>query len=190
MRYFNFKYISLCFLLILILLFILYTHFIFLLEFNDKKVTLKLKIKLLFKIININIELYPVKKKTKTKKEKKKKEQKGSLKNIKLLEGEFSNIINLIKKIKIEQLYSNIYFGNTNPYLNIYTTAIVNGIYGNIVNIFDIEKLYLNIIPNFTENKIKGSVRLHIKFRIIMIFKSIPIIIRIMLRKYRTKEGD
>ena len=183
MRYFNFKYISLCFLLILILLFILYIHFIFLLEFNDKKVTLKLKIKLLFKIININIELYPVKKKTKTKKEKKKKEQKGSLKNIKLLEGEFSNIINLMKKIKIEQLYSNIYFGNANPYLNIYTTTIVNGIYGNIANI-------LNIIPNFTENKIKGSVRLHIKFRIIMIFKSIPIIIRIMLRKHRTKEGD
>ena len=177
MRYFNFKYISLCFLLILILLFILYIHFIFLLEFNDKKVTLKLKIKLLFKIININIELYPVKKKTK--KEKKKKEQKGSLKNIKLLEGEFSNIINLMKKIKIEQLY-----------LNIYTTTIVNGIYGNIANIFDIGKLYLNIIPNFTENKIKGSVRLHIKFRIIMIFKSIPIIIRIMLRKHRTKEGD
>ena len=132
MRYFNFKYISLCFLLILILLFILYIHFIFLLEFNDKKVTLKLKIKLLFKIININIELYPVKKKTK--KEKKKKEQKGSLKNIKLLEGEFSNIINLMKKIKIEQLYSNIYFGNANPYLNIYTTTIVNGIYGNIAN--------------------------------------------------------
>ena len=188
MRYFNFKYISLCFLLILILLFILYIHFIFLLEFNDKKVTLKLKIKLLFKIININIELYTVKKKTK--KEKKKKEQKGSLKNIKLLEGEFSNIINLMKKIKIEQLYSNIYFGNANPYLNIYTTTIVNGIYGNIANIFDIGKLYLNIIPNFTENKIKGSVRLHIKFRIIMIFKSIPIIIRIMLRKHRTKEGD
>ena len=123
-------------------------------------------------------------------KEKKKKEQKGSLKNIKLLEGEFSNIINLMKKIKIEQLYSNIYFGNANPYLNIYTTTIVNGIYGNIANIFDIGKLYLNIIPNFTENKIKGSVRLHIKFRIIMIFKSIPIIIRIMLRKHRTKEGD
>ena len=73
---------------------------------------------------------------------------------------------------------------------SIHATIIVNGIYGNIANIFDIGKLYLNIIPNFTENKIKGSVRLHIKFRIIMIFKSIPIIIRIMLRKHRTKEGD
>ena len=46
-----------------------------------------------------------------------------------------------------------------------------------------IEKLYLNIIPNFTENKIKGSVRVHIKFRIIMIFKLMPILIRILLRK-------
>ena len=49
---------------------------------------------------------------------------------------------------------------------------------------------FYNYLSNFTENKIKGSVRLHIKFRIIMIFKSIPIIIRIMLRKHRTKEGD
>ena len=155
---------------------ILYSHFEFLLDLDDKKITLRSKIKLFLGLIRINIQLYPPKKK-------KNKKKKGNLKLLKLLKDEIVNIIKLIRKIKVVKLYSNLYFANTNYYLNVYITAFINALYGSIANIIDCEKLYLNIIPNFTENKIKGSVRVHIKFRIIMIFKLMPILIRILLRK-------
>lgn len=176
------KYISLCFLLILIVLLISYCHFIFSIDFNNKKVLIKLKIKIMFNFIKINIQLYPPKKKNKKKK--------GSLKDIKLLKRELSNIIDLIKKIKIVKLYSDIYFSNLNPYITTYICALINIIYGNIINILNCEKLYLNITPKFTENNIKGSITIHIKFRPIIMFKLIPILIRTIMLKYRTKEGE
>ena len=185
MKYFYLKYICLCFFFILILLLVLYSHFIFELKFNNKKIIIKLKIKLLFKLIRINIQLYP-------KKKRKNKKKRGSLKDLRFLKGELSNIINLIKKIKIIELYSNIYFSNANPYVTIYINALINGIYGNIINICKCEKIYLNIVPKFTENNIKGSVKIHIKFRLYTMFKSIPILIRIkkLKIKSKTKEGD
>ena len=184
MRYFNLKYIRISFLLMLILLLISYSHFIFSLDFNNKKIILRLKIKLFFKLIRINIQLYPSRRK------KKKKKKKGSLKDLKLLEGELTNIVNLIKKMKIMELYSDIYFGNNNPYITVYITTLINGIYGNIINIFNCEKLYLNITPNFKENNVKGSIKLHIKFRLSSILSSIPMLIRIMKKKNKTREGD
>lgn len=175
MRYFNLKYI--CIFFILILLLISYFHFIFEIDFNNKNMVIKLKIKLLFKLIRFNIQLYPPKKK--------KKKKRGSLKDLKILDKELSNIFGLIKKIKIIELYSNIYFSNVNPYVTIYINALINGIYGNITNICKCEKIYLNIVPKFTENNIKGSVRIHIKFRLNTMFKSIPIFIRIIKLKYK-----
>ncbi len=183
MRYFNLKYICLCIFLILILLLISYSHFIFEFDFNNKKIVIKLKIKLLFKLIRLKIQLYPSKKI-------KRKKKRGSLKDLKKLDGELSNIINLIKKVKIIEIYSNIYFSNGNPYVTIYINALINGIYGTITNICECEKIYLNIVPKFTENNIKGSVKVHIKFRLNTMFKSIPILIRIIKLKFKSKEGD
>lgn len=111
------------------------------------------------------------------------------MKNLKILEGELKNIINLIKKVKIVELYSNIYFSNVNPYVTIYINALINMIYGNITNICKCENIYLNIIPKFTENNIKGSVKIHIKFRLSTMFKSISILIRIIKFKFKSKEG-
>ena len=182
MRYFNLKYISLFIFIILILLSILYSHFLFEIKFKNKKIVIRLKIKLLFKLIRINIQLYPPKKKRDKKK--------SSLKDLKLLEDELNNIINIIRKIKPVEIYSNIYISNTNPYITIYVNALINAIYGNIINILNCEKLYLNITPKFTENNIKGSITIHIKFRPIIMFKLIPILIRTIILKYRTKEGE
>ena len=167
MRYFNLKYISLFIFIILILLSILYSHFLFEIKFKNKKIVIRLKIKLLFKLIRINIQLYPPKKKRDKKK--------SSLKDLKLLEDELNNIINIIRKIKPVEIYSNIYISNTNPYIIIYANALINAIYGNIINIFNCEKIYLNITPKFVENNIEGSVKIHIKFRVISFFKGIPI---------------
>ncbi|MCI6458029.1 MAG: DUF2953 domain-containing protein, partial [Clostridium sp.] len=87
------------------------------------------------------------------------------MKDLKLLEDELNNIINIIRKIKPVEIYSNIYISNTNPYIIIYANALINAIYGNIINIFNCEKIYLNITPKFVENNIEGSVKIHIKFR-------------------------
>ena len=182
MRYFNLKYISLFIFIILILLSILYSHFLFEIKFKNKKIVIRLKIKLLFKLIRINIQLYPPKKKRAKKK--------SSLKDLKLLEDELNNIINIIRKIKPVEIYSNIYISNTNPYIIIYANALINTIYGNIINIFNCEKIYLNITPKFVENNIEGSVKIHIKFRVISFFKGIPIFIRVLRLKLKSKEGD
>ena len=182
MKYFNFKYISLFIFIILILLSILYSHFLFEIKFKNKKIVIRLKIKLLFKLIRINIQLYPPKKKRDKKK--------SSLKDLKLLEDELNNIINIIRKIKPVEIYSNIYISNTNPYIIIYANALINAIYGNIINIFNCEKIYLNITPKFVENNIEGSVKIHIKFRVISFFKGIPIFIRVLRLKLKSKEGD
>lgn len=179
MRYFNLKYICISIFFILILLLISYSHFIFAIDFNNKKIVVKLKIKLLFKLIRFNIQLYPSKKN--------KKKKRGSLKDLKILDKELGNILNLVKKVKIIELYSNIYFSNVNPYVTIYINALINGIYGNITNICKCEKIYLNIVPKFNENNVKGSVKIHIKFRLNTMFKSIPILIRII--KLKSKEG-
>lgn len=179
MRYFNLKYICISIFFILILLLISYSHFIFSIDFNNKKIVVKLKVKLLFKLIRFNIQLYPSKKN--------KKKKRGSLKDLKILDKELGNILNLVKKVKIIELYSNIYFSNVNPYVTIYINALINGIYGNITNICKCEKIYLNIVPKFNENNIKGSVKIHTKFRLNTMFKSIPILIRII--KLKSKEG-
>ena len=183
MKYFNFKYICVCIFFILILLLISYSHFIFEFDFSNKKIVVKLKIKLLFKLIKLKIQLYPPKKINHKKKI-------MHLKNLKILDGEFSNINNFIKKVKIIEIYSNLYFGNDNPYVIIYVNALINGIYGTIINICDCEKIYLNVVPNFNENNINGSIKLHIKFRLNTMFKFIPILIRIIKLNLKSKKGD
>lgn len=185
MRYFNLRYICTFIFFILILLLITYSHFIFEIGFNNKKIVIRLRIKLLFKLIRLNIQLYPSKRK-------KHKKRVLSLKILKVLYKELDNIIDLMKRIKIIELYSDIYFSNVNPYVTIYMNALINWIYGNITNICKSGKIDLSIVPKFTENNIKGSVKIHMKFRLNIMLKSIPIIIRIVKSKSKSKskEGD
>lgn len=183
MIYFNLKYIYIFIFLILILLLISYSHFVFVIDFNNNKIIVRLKIKLLFKLIRLNIQLYPSKRK--------KQKKIVSLNDLKILYKELNNIIDLIKRVKIVELYSDIYFSNVNPYVTIYINALINWIYGNIINMCKSEKINLNIVPKFTENNIKGSVKVHIQFRLNTMFKFIPIFIGILkLNKSKSKEGD
>ncbi|MGG7060521.1 DUF2953 domain-containing protein, partial [Clostridium tertium] len=73
------------------------------------------------------------------------------------------NIINLIFKVKVEEIYSYISFGNENVIFTSFIYVFINTIYGNVINIFSPNKIYLNITPDFTKNYIKGNVKIHIK---------------------------
>ncbi|MEG0855717.1 MAG: hypothetical protein RSG52_04465 [Terrisporobacter sp.] len=128
------------------------------------------------------MNIYPPKKKNKKKKK--------NLYMMKLLKDELENIFAIMKKLKIMELYSNIGFGNTNVYITAYMDAFINVIYANIANIINCKKLYLNIIPDFMENKIEGVIRIHIKFRLIKMFKIIPVLFRVLKNKRHLKEGD
>ena len=176
----NLRNIILGLLLVLFLILIItYSSLIFTLKFNKKNFSVRLSIQLLFRIIKINLKLYPPKKK-------KKKKNKSSLK---LVLKVFSDIFDLVKNIKVEELYSDIVFANENPYITVYVNTLINGIYGNIINIFNSKKVHLSIEPKFTENNIKGSVKIHIKFNPYTMLKTVSILIKIA-RKLKSKDGD
>lgn len=182
------KYINLHLIIILIIVLIIlsYYHFIILITVKDNKINIQLNIKLLFKIINIKKQIYPARKK--------KKKKKRSFKNIKFIKGELYSIFEVAKKIKLVELYSDIKFGNKNPYITIYTSALINGIYGNIINILQFKKMHLNIVQNFNDDDICATIKIHIKFRVNIIIRALPILLRVIIRvikiKLNSKEGD
>ena len=49
--------------------------------------------------------------------------------------------------------------------------------------------MYLNLVQNFTDNYIDGTIMIHIKIRINEIVKSILLIFKIM-KRVKTKEGE
>lgn len=153
-------------------------HIIIIGDFNDKDIFIKLNIKYLFNLINIKVPIYPIKieknAKSKSKKilsivKKKKKEEskyrsKGKNINIKAIEKKDIKIIyKLILNIKIEEVYSDINFGNENIHFTAFMYVFINAIYGNIISFSNTEKLYLNINPNFTKNYIRSKIRFYIK---------------------------
>ena len=71
------------------------------------------------------------------------------------------NIINI--KIEIEEFYSDIYIGNTNIAITNFVYLFVNLVYGNLINIIEPNKFYMNIKPNFIENKIYVDFKIYIK---------------------------
>ncbi|MEG2789832.1 MAG: DUF2953 domain-containing protein, partial [Romboutsia sp.] len=108
-----------------------------------------------------NKQLYPPKskeKKTNTNKKNERKKRKSKVKFEDIL-----SIYNLLKKIKIEELYSEIEFGNENISFTTFIYIFINAIYGNLANIIEINKIYLSINPNFTKNYITTNIKLHIK---------------------------
>ena len=79
----------------------------------------------MFNIVNINIPIYPRKVKYKKKELKKSKRKRVLIKKIKsrkISKKDFFKILNELKKIEIEEFFSDIYIGNTN-------IAITNFIY-------------------------------------------------------------
>lgn len=157
-------------------------HLLIRVSIQNNEAFVLLEGQIFFKLIKIKKQIYPPKKK-KNKKNKK-------YKLLSLLKGELQNIYNVVKKIKVVELYSNIEFGHDNFYTTVYVDAFINAIYANIANMIKSKKLYLNIVPNFTEKKIKGVIKIHIKFRIIGLYKFIPILIRMLKKiKYLKEEN-
>ncbi|MCR8745142.1 DUF2953 domain-containing protein [Romboutsia lituseburensis] len=136
-------------------------------EVNNNDINVNLNIKYIFNLINIKIPIYPLNK-GKVKKDKKKGKNKIKNKNSKINKKsielyDIRNILNLIFKVKIEEIYSYISFGNENIIFTSFIYVFINTIYGNIINIFTPNKIYLNITPDFTKNYIKGNFKIHIK---------------------------
>lgn len=139
-------------------------NIILLTNVNNKDINIMLNIKYLFNMINLKIQLYPRKKTTKEKNinNKEKKEDKKT-KSIKPSKQDIQNTYYQIKKIKVEEIYSDVKFGNENINFTCFIYVFINTIYGNIINIVKPKKLYLNIVPDFTNNHIKLNSRIHLK---------------------------
>lgn len=136
-------------------------------EVNNNDININLNIKYMFNLINIKIPIYPLNKE-KVKKDKNKSKKNIKHQNIKIDKksievNDIKNVINLIFKVKVEEIYSYISIGNENVIFTSFIYVFINTIYGNVINIFSPNKIYLNITPDFTKNYIKGNVKIHIK---------------------------
>ena len=180
--FFNKHPVIIIILIFISLLLIIFNHLIFTIYIIDKDLKVLLNIKALFSLINFKLQIYPSKKESKKKK--------NHFYIIRLLKVEYSSILALAKRLKVMELYSDLEFGNKNFYVTIYVDALVNAIYGNVANIVHSKNLYLNIRPNFLEDKMSGEIRLHIRFNLISIILILPTIIRIIKHILELKEGD
>ncbi len=169
-----FNFIGYIFLLFTVIMAFLLTSLDIILDvnINNYDVRVSSNIQYFFKIINIKIPIYPIKKKSSTTKlnnKVKKINRKGKDKNkskIKLNKSiikKIKSVNNSIKKIKIREIYSDIGFGNDNLQFTSFMYLFINLIYGNIYSLEKVEKLYLNIVPNYIENYIKGQIKVHIQ---------------------------
>ncbi len=144
----------------------------------NKDIKVDLNLRYMFNTVNINIPIYPRKiesKKKELEKNKRKKRLIEKLKSRKILSKDFFNILNELRKIDIKEFYSDIYIGNTSIGFTNFIYLFVNLIYANLINIIDADKIYMNIKPNFIENKVYIDFKIHLRFYIknmINIFKA------------------
>lgn len=171
---------------VIIVLFILSTiilksklNITFLSQINNADINIKLNITYLFKLININIQLYPRKERKKKRNTSKHNKSKGG--NEKQLIKEIYNILNIVKDIHIEEFYSKIEFGSEIIEFTCFIYLFINIIYGNLVNIINPSKVYLSVNPDFTQNYIRGNIKIHTKLS----FKNIRQIFIFIYRIYK-----
>lgn len=155
-------------LVVLIIILVIYflnsgLNIILLCNANNKDIKVNVSIRYFFNLIKINFQIYPIK--NKDKKEKKVKKEAKKVKNKIQMPSkkDLLQIYNSIKKIDIKEIYSDIYLGNENVYFVCFINLLINTIYGNLINIFNSEKVYLKITPNFIETVMKANIKLHIK---------------------------
>lgn len=155
-------------LVVLIIILVIYflnsgLNIILLCNANNKDIKVNISIRYFFNLIKINFQIYPIK--NKDKKEKKIKKESKKVKNKMQIPSkkDLLQIYHSIKKIDIKEIYSDIYLGNENVYFVCFINLLINTIYGNLINIFNSEKVYLKITPNFIETVLKANIKLHIK---------------------------
>ena len=155
-------------LVVLIIILVIYflnsgLNIILLCNANNKDIKVNISIRYFFNLIKINFQIYPIK--NKDKKEKKVKKEAKKVKNKIQMPSkkDLLQIYHSIKKIDIKEIYSDISLGNENVYFVCFINLLINTIYGNLINIFNSEKVYLKITPNFIETVLKANIKLHIK---------------------------
>lgn len=157
--------------IIILVLFIIYKsrlNIIISIDIDNNTKLIKLNIKYLFNLLNIKIQLYPPKKRIVKKVGMKNKKVKEKVKGRKkyIFSDDILRIYRIASNIRIKELYSNISFGNKNIYFTCFIFVLINTIYGNLSNLINTEKVYLNVAPNFLENYISGKVKIHISPKI------------------------
>lgn len=136
-------------------------HILLTLDVKNKDIKVNLNIKYLFRLIDINIPIYPINKKNKISKKNKIKEKHKS--KIRLNLEEIKIIYILLDKVKIEEVYANINFGNENISFTSYLYVIINFIYSNLMNIINCNYIYLKVTPEFTKNYLDLNARIKIQ---------------------------
>ena len=193
MRYNDIFAISILVIMILIVLAIMIIksalNIVLTVYINNSDINVNFNIKYLFNLINIKIKIYPKsKKKPAINKTKRENINKGI--NKKAIEIEdFKVIYKLMKKIKIQEVYSDVSFGNENLGFTCFIYVFINSIYGNIINIISPEKMYLKVKPDFIKNYIVSNIKIHIKLTIKDII-SIFIAILKIYKKIKIKKKD
>lgn len=181
---FNFAIIMIFIILMLTIFVKVPIHIIVTSKVIDKDIKVDLNLRYMLNIININIPIYPLKIKSRKKELKKNKSQQKKINFKKIYSQDILKAYRVIQKIEIEELYSDIYIGNTNISFTNFVYLFVNLIYGNLINIIDANKFYMNIKPNFIENKIHIDFKIHIKLTI----KNIIDILKVMFVVYKNSK--
>ena len=141
-------------------------HIILTSKVVNKDIKIDLNLRYMFNLIKVNINIYPKKIESEKKELKQSKIKRKVLKNLKGRKVFLKDILNIYSeliKIEIEEYYSNIHIGNTNIAITNFAYLFVNLVYGNLINIIDSNKFYMNIKPNFIENKIYIDFKIHLK---------------------------
>ena len=176
---FNFFIPILIIVLILIVFIKMPLNIILISKVINEDIKISLNLRYLFNIININIPIYP--RNAKSKKKEIKSNKKKNIKARKILLSDFLYILKALKAIEIEEFYSDIEIGNTNISITVFAYLCINLIYGNLINIINPNKFYMNIKPNFIENNIYIDFKIHIKQTIkdsVNILKAIFILVK------------
>ena len=161
---FNFFMIILVIVSILTIFIKMPFHIIHTSKVVNQDIKIDLNLRYMFNIININIPIYLRKVESKKKElEKSKRKLIKKLKSRKILARDVFAICRQLKKIDIEEFYSDVHIGNTNISITNFIYLFVNLIYGNLINIIDPNKFYMNIKPNFIENKLYIDFKIHVK---------------------------
>lgn len=159
---------------------------------SNSDIRIKLNTKYLFGLINIKIPIYTTgkNKKVKNKKKNKGKEVRKSINKKIIKANDLKVIFKLVKQIKIQELYSDVNFGNENINFTCFIYLFINCIHGNLINIINPEKMHLNANPNFTKNYINASIKLHVKPTIKDIISIVIVVFKIYKKaKINKKDG-
>lgn len=163
-----------------------YINIILYSNFSEKNVQIKLNIKFLFGLINYERQVYPDEKN----KNKKVRKEEHRYKEVILVE-DIVGIIEILKHIKIEEFYSNIEYGNKNVAFTSFIFIFINTIYGNIINLINPDKMYLNVKPDYLNDYLDGYIKIHTRVNIRDLLRLIIRVSRMMKRKNgEFKKGD